>query len=96
MVKMDVSRKLYKEDIIILKEFELELLKRDIRITQKDLIDKCIKFAMEHKNEFFDYIYGNKELDDKGSNYYDIADGRKLLNKKDAVKIKKAMKEFRK
>ena len=53
---MDVSRKLYKEDIILLNEFQNDLLKRDKRITQKDLIDKSIKFVIEHKKKFRDYI----------------------------------------
>ena len=58
---MDVSRKLYKENIILLNEFETELLKGDKRITQKDLIDKALRFAKKYKNKFFGYIYGSKE-----------------------------------
>lgn len=53
---MDVSRKLYKEDIILLNEFQNELLKQDKRITQKDLIDKAIKFAKDYKNNFINYL----------------------------------------
>jgi len=52
---------LYKEDIIILKEFEIELLKKDIRISQKELIHKCLEFAKKHKNEFFNYIFRNRQ-----------------------------------
>ena len=55
---MNISRKLYKEDIILLNEFETELLRRDKRITQKDLIDKAIKFARENKDKFLNYIFG--------------------------------------
>ncbi len=58
---MDTSRKLYKEDIILLNELETELLKRDKRITQKDLIDEALRFAKEYKSKFFGYIYGHKE-----------------------------------
>ena len=57
---MDVSRKLYKEDIILLNEMETELLRKDKRISQKDLIDKAIKFALENKNRFMDYLTGRK------------------------------------
>ena len=57
---MDVSRKLYKEDIIIISEFQTELLKKDSRMTQKTLIDKAIKFALENKNRFMDYLTGKK------------------------------------
>lgn len=53
---MDVSRKLYKEDIILLNEFQTELLRQDKRITQKDLIDKAIRFVREHRKIFFDYL----------------------------------------
>ena len=57
---MDVSRKLYKEDIILLNELETELLKKDRKATQKDLIDKAIKFAKENKSRFFNYFIGRK------------------------------------
>lgn len=55
---MDISRKLYKEDIILLNEFETELLRRDKKITQKELIDRAIKFARENKDKFLNYIFG--------------------------------------
>lgn len=61
MVKMDISRKLYKEDIILLNEIETELLRRDKRISQKDLIHKSIEFAVENKNRFLNYIFGRKK-----------------------------------
>ena len=57
---MDVSRKLYKEDIIIISEFQTELLKKDSRVTQKTLIDKAIKFALENKNRVMDYLTAKK------------------------------------
>jgi len=56
VVKMDVSRKLYKEDIIFLNELQTELLRKDKKITQKDLIDKTIRFVKEHKKNFIDYL----------------------------------------
>jgi len=57
---MDVSRKLYKENIIILNELETELLRRDKKATQKDLIDRAIKFAKENENKFLNYFVGKK------------------------------------
>ena len=57
---MDVSRKLYKYDIILLNEFQNELLRKDKRVTQKDLIDKAIKFSMNNKKGFTDYITKGK------------------------------------
>ena len=57
---MDVSRKLYKEDVILLSELQTELLKKDSRMTQKRLIDKAIKFSVENKNRFMDYLAGKK------------------------------------
>lgn len=65
MVKMDVSRKLYKEDIIILSELQTELLKKDSKVTQKNLIDKAIKFSLENKNRFMDYLIGKKSNNTK-------------------------------
>lgn len=62
---MDVSRKLYKDDIIILSELQTELLKKDSRVTQKTLIDKAIKFALENKNKFMDYLSGKKRNNTK-------------------------------
>ena len=57
---MDTSRKLYKEDIILLNEMETELLKQDKRITQKDLIDKAVRFARENKSRFLNYLVKGK------------------------------------
>ena len=62
---MDVSRKLYKEDIILLNEFQNELLRKDKKITQKDLIDKAIKFSTEYKNKFIKYIFGEERKDNR-------------------------------
>ena len=57
---MDVSRKLYKENIITLNEFETELLKIDKKATQKDLIDTAINFARENKRKFLNYFLKRK------------------------------------
>lgn len=62
---MDISRKLYKEDIILLNEMETELLRKDKRVSQKDLIHKSIEFAVENKNKFLNYIFGRKKGDRK-------------------------------
>ena len=62
---MDISRKLYKENIILLNEFETELLRGDKRITQKDLIDKALRFSKKYKNKFFGYIYGHGKKDNR-------------------------------
>ena len=62
---MNISRKLYKEDIILLNEFQTELLKKDKRITQKDLIDKAIKFSTKYKNKFLSYVFGDENRDNR-------------------------------
>lgn len=57
VVNMDITRKIPKEDIELLDELQEGLRKRDIKITQKDLIDNAIKFSLkENKPEFIDYI----------------------------------------
>ena len=62
---MDVSRKLYKEDIILLNEIETELLRKDKKITQKDLIHKSIEFVADNKHKFLNYIFGREKGDRK-------------------------------
>lgn len=58
----DVSRKLYAEDILLLKELEISLLRKNIRINQKELIDVCVKFAATKKEEFLKHLEaGNKD-----------------------------------
>ena len=57
----DVSRKLYGEDILLLKELEVSLLRKKVRINQKELIDKSIKFAATKKEEFVEYITEGKK-----------------------------------
>ena len=57
----DVSRKLYGEDILLLKELEVSLLRKKVRINQKELIDKSIKFAAAKKEEFVEYLTEGKK-----------------------------------
>jgi hypothetical protein len=59
----DVSRKLYREDIILLKEMETELWRNGEMINQKELIDKSVKFAAKQKEEFFKFAVGKQEKD---------------------------------
>lgn len=42
----------------MLSELQTELLRKDSRVTQKDLIDKAIKFAKINKRKFIDYLGG--------------------------------------
>lgn len=57
----DVSRKLYGEDLLLLKELELSLLRKKIRINQKELIDRSIKFAAAKKEDFLNYVKEGKK-----------------------------------
>ena len=52
MVKMDNSIKIPKEDLIKIKELKLELMKENLRISQKEIVDKAIRFAINRKIEF--------------------------------------------
>tara|TARA_Y100000310_G_C20394367_1_gene674340 strand:- start:61 stop:351 length:291 start_codon:yes stop_codon:yes gene_type:complete len=60
---MDVSRKLYKEDIITLNELQTELLRQDKRVTQKDLIDQAIQFSNDHKKQFLSFVSNTRRKD---------------------------------
>ncbi|MBI2138645.1 hypothetical protein HYU13_03590 [Candidatus Woesearchaeota archaeon] len=46
---MDTSRKIPWEEILLLDEVEVELKKKGIRTTQKELLRKSIRFFIEHK-----------------------------------------------
>jgi len=49
----DVSTKIPKEDLRLVNELQMGLRKRDIKMTQKELIDKAIKFSfMENRQDF--------------------------------------------
>lgn len=50
---MDVSRKIPEEDIKLLGELQVGLRRRDIKISQKELIDKAIKFSLKENREDF-------------------------------------------
>lgn len=56
VVNLDISRKLYKDDIVILNDIQNQLLRRDIKTSQKELIDKAVRFVSKHKEEFFDFV----------------------------------------
>lgn len=57
---MDISRKIYKEDVIILNEIQTHLLRRDVRSSQKDLIDKAVRFAAYNKEKFLAFVLGKR------------------------------------
>lgn len=59
--KKDVSRKLYSEDILMLNELETAMLRMGIKTSQKELIDKSIKFAAAKKEEFLKYLTEGKK-----------------------------------
>ncbi|MBI2140715.1 hypothetical protein HYU14_07370 [Candidatus Woesearchaeota archaeon] len=46
---MDTSRKIPQEEILLLDELEIELKKKGIQTTQKELLRKSIRFFVEHK-----------------------------------------------
>ena len=50
---MDISRKIPEEDIRLLNELQAGLMRRDIKISQKELIDKAIKFSLKNNRENF-------------------------------------------
>ena len=52
----DASRKLYQEDILLLKEMEMSLLRRNIKINQKELIGGSVRFALANKEAFLKYV----------------------------------------
>ena len=66
MVKMDNSIKIPKEDLIKIKELKLELMKENLRISQKEIVDKAIRFAINRKIEFIRNIK-NKEISKNSS-----------------------------
>lgn len=59
----DVSRKLYKEDILLLNQIQTALLRRDMRFSQKELIDKSIKFAAGRERQFLEFVNENPRKD---------------------------------
>lgn len=54
--KKDVSRKLYREDILLLNELETAMLRRGLKTSQKELIDKSIKFVAIQKERFLEFV----------------------------------------
>ena len=50
---MDVSRKIPDEDIKLLNELQVGLMKRDIKVSQKELIDKALKFSLQENRQDF-------------------------------------------
>ena len=66
---MDVTRKIPNEDIKLLDEIQMGLKKRDIKITQKELIDKAIKFSLrDNREDFIKMIRAkkmNKRIDER-------------------------------
>ena len=86
VVNMDIIRKIPKEDIELLNELQEGLRKRDIKITQKDLIDNAIKFSlMDNRQEFMGYIKSMKMRKIKKTHDEERL-WREWLNKKIVIK----------
>ena len=52
----DVSRKLYRQDILLLNELETAMLRKGLKTSQKELIDLSIKFVADQKGRFLEFI----------------------------------------
>lgn len=59
---MDVTRKIPEEDIKLLNELQEGLRRRDIKVSQKDLIDKAIKFSLKENREDFIKMIKTKKI----------------------------------
>lgn len=53
---MDTSIKIPQDDLILINELKNELQKNNIKTTQKNLIDKSIKFSLYRRKEFLSEI----------------------------------------
>lgn len=77
---MDISRKIYKDDIILLTEIQTQFLRNDVKTTQKELIDKAVRFVSAHKEEFFEFVL-SKGRDNTAEKT------REWLRKKKTIKV---------
>ncbi|MEK6808421.1 MAG: hypothetical protein AABY14_01915 [Nanoarchaeota archaeon] len=60
---MDTSIKIAHSDLILINELKNELRKHNVKTTQKDLIDKTIKFSLRRKKEFLEEFINTKNND---------------------------------
>ena len=58
---MDISTKIPKEDLLKINELKLELMKRDISVNQKELVDMAIKFSLKRKKDYINELIRNKK-----------------------------------
>ncbi len=62
---MDVSRKIPRGDIKLLNDLQEGLRRRNIKIAQKELIDRAIKFSLEENREEFIQMIKMRRLQSK-------------------------------
>ena len=60
---MDTSIKIAHGDLILINELKNELRKHNVKTTQKELIDKTIKFSLRRKKEFLEEFINRKNND---------------------------------
>jgi len=58
---MDTSIKIPMEDVIELNTIKNELLRKDLRFSQKDLLDMAVKFSLERKSDFIRELEENRK-----------------------------------
>lgn len=62
---MDSSIKIPEGDLILINELKNELLRQKVKMTQKDLLDKSLKFSLERKEEFMSELLGKQKSNSK-------------------------------
>lgn len=58
---METTRKLDMEDVLVLKELQMYLLRRGIKTTQKTLLSEMIEFITDKKTEFVNFFAKKEE-----------------------------------
>ena len=58
---MDTSIKVSQEELIRLNELKTHLLRRGIKVSQKNLLDESIKFAIENETELINRLKKKKD-----------------------------------
>ena len=63
---METTRKLDVEDLLLLKELQMHLLRRGIKTTQKSLFSEMLEFVTKKRSEFVNF-FAKRETVEKDS-----------------------------
>lgn len=62
MILLETTRKIDLDDVLLLKEIQMRLLRKGMRFSQKDLFSFIVKFVTDRETQFVNFVTGKSRM----------------------------------